>query len=91
MGLANRAKTLISQELDKSTGMFPFEDRVLIWMAPHWQKEIETFHCSTGVAMNDDFDGHQLSKFDQHYLQTLKDKLQKTLRQGALHRRRIVP
>lgn len=75
MGLANRRKAQLIFELDKSTHGFPFEDRVLIWLAPHWRGEIEAFHKSDGRGMHDTFEEHQLSKFDEHYWRMLKDKL----------------
>ena len=77
MGLANRRKSQITCVLDESTAMFPFEDRVLIWLAPYWRKETEAFHQSDGPGMSE-FEAHKLSRFDEQYWQTLKEKL-KTL------------
>ena len=71
MDLANENRDLIEPKLDPSTEKFPFQDRVLIWLAPYWLKDVEQFHSGDGNSMDANHEEHKLSRFDDHYSQVL--------------------
>ena len=77
IALAKRNKARILPQLDKATKAFPFEDRVLIWLHAIWQEDIERFHRSNGQGMAKAFETHphKLRRFDEHYRQSLEERL----------------
>ncbi len=77
MKLAKKNKARILPQLEKETAMFPFEDRVLIWLHSIWQKDIIDFHHSDGKGMVEKFrdDMHKLLRFDKYYHEKLKNRL----------------
>ena len=71
MDLANENRDLIEPKLDPSTEKFPFQDRVLIWLAPYWLGDVEQFHSGDGNSMDSNHEEYKLSRFDEHYSKVL--------------------
>jgi hypothetical protein len=55
MALATAFKPQIEPRLKRIPGKWPFQDRVLVWLATKLRKEVERFHAAEGEAMDDIF------------------------------------
>jgi hypothetical protein len=53
--LARKNKKVILPHLPAETSAFPYVDRVLIWLHPMWQENVQQFHRSSGMSMSQMF------------------------------------
>jgi hypothetical protein len=83
MELAKVFKTLVRTELPTTPPLWPFEDRVLLWLLPSLRKDIMQFHGGTGSSMTAIFQEHVLQSIDSSLLGLLVDRLEKR-RPGTL-------
>ena len=67
MAVARRHRRRILRELKLTPPTWPFEDRVLVWLAPHWTDDVAKYHASSGREMAKRFDADQLLHLDEHY------------------------
>ena len=75
MELAHQRVRILRSFSVALVGGFHLRDRVLIWLAPHWEENVDIFHRSTGKDMQNWFEPHQLEHMDAHYFEVLKAKL----------------
>jgi len=76
MTLAQQNRRTVVGLIGKGDRGWPFSDRVLVWLAPHWREDIEKFRSSSADSMTRRFDQHQLAKLDLHYEIQLRLRLQ---------------
>lgn len=75
MAIALRHKRRIAAKLGPNGEDWPFEDRVLIWLAEHWSEDIAGYHTGSGAEMARRFDPDQLEHLDDHYSEKLRRRL----------------
>lgn len=64
MAVARRNSRAISKCLNQLPQDWPFEDRVLAWLAPDLEREIVHFHGKNGASMDRIFQRHQIAHLD---------------------------
>lgn len=82
MALAFRHERLVHRALRKQGVAFgskgnewPFADRVLIWLADYFRKDITAYHGASGPAMDAIFQPHQLESLDRTFCDELRRRL----------------
>ena len=76
MEMANHVKELLIPMLDTFPRSWPFDDRVLAWLAPTLADDIKVFHDSSGHTMNEVFQDHQINHMDNTFLNILINRLE---------------
>lgn len=71
MLLAESHRARLIRDLAEVHTEWPFEDRVLVWLADHWTEDVAGFHSGRAPEMSAKFTPEQLRHLDQHY----RDKL----------------
>jgi hypothetical protein len=64
---------------------WPFEDRVLAWLAPHFSGPIEEFHERAGRRLDRHHGGHLIEALDEELFGELAKRLDLLL-SGEIHR-----
>lgn len=75
MALAWRCRRRLAGELSCTDEAWPFEDRVLVWLAEHWRDDVARYHRDAGHDMAKRFEPHQLAHIDEHYREKLRGRL----------------
>jgi hypothetical protein len=75
MPLASRHRHKVMPLLPAATGLWPFEDLILVWLADHWREDVTKYHAKQSGSMSERFGRHQLERLDDHYLAKLRDRL----------------
>ena len=75
IALAVRCEATLLKKLRHIDSRLPFEDRVLIWLAPHWEVDVEMYHRANGHQMLRLFQEHQLRHLDEYYEHELSVRL----------------
>ena len=71
MEMANHVEELLLPMLNTFPKTWPFEDRVLAWLVPTLADDIKAFHDSSGDAMDEVFQEHQINHMDYTFLNIL--------------------
>ncbi len=74
MSLAQALKSVIAGRLGRHTEKWPFEDRVLVWLEPSLQDDVDRFHSSSGPTMADIFKSWQVEHLDQDFSRRLAER-----------------
>ena len=75
MGVAKRYRKAVLPRLAGIEEELPFEDRVLLWLAPDWSDDVQKYHRANGKALAEWLQPHQLEHLDEHYYSVLKSRL----------------
>ena len=79
VALAARHRERLEFELKEIEAKWPFEDRILVWLADHWLDDVRRFHADAGPDMSEQFTRQQLHHLDDQYC----DKLRAWLKANA--------
>ena len=79
MATAERHKMVILQCLTHLPQDWPFKDRVLAWLVPSMEREINHFHANNGPSMAKMFQPHQIAHLDKDFNKQLYARV-RTLR-----------
>jgi hypothetical protein len=86
MELAMQTKRLISAELRGINRKWAFEDRVLVWVAEYWSKDVEEYYRAGTRTMAEQFSPHQIEHFDEAYRQVLGERLKEIESSSSVQR-----
>ena len=76
MALAQQHRRTVTALMGNGDRQWPFGDRVLVWLAPHWREDIEKYLNSSADNMAQRFAQHQLARMDLYYEKLLRVRLQ---------------
>lgn len=75
MFLAQALREIIEPELQATTRTLPFDDRVLVWLAPELERDIVLFHGGRGMALKAMFPPDAVAHLDSEYHQILRNRI----------------
>jgi hypothetical protein len=73
---AEQSRTLIDQETSDFPKGWPFQDKVLVWLAPTFREDVRHFHRNNGPSIAGIFKEHQLEHLDRDLAKQLSERLQ---------------
>lgn len=76
MKTAEQSKGLIEQEVQQFPRGWPFQDKVLVWLAPTFREDVRHFHRNNGPSIAGIFKEHQLEHLDKDLAKQLCERLQ---------------
>jgi hypothetical protein len=79
MGLAGRFRASVIQRLPSGYREWPYEDQVLVWLAPFLAKDASAFHITGGPGMTTIFNSHFLEHLDEVMSDELRSRLDENL------------
>lgn len=83
MKIATQSEKLLITHLDRFPRAWPFEDKLLVLIAPTFHKDVRDFHRSNGPSMACIFKEHQLEHLDKDLSEHLSELL-KNLSSGTV-------
>jgi len=72
---AEQSRTLIEQETSEFPKGWPFQDKVLVWLAPIFRDDVRHFHRNNGPSIDGLFEEHQLNHLDRDLAKQLSERL----------------
>jgi hypothetical protein len=75
LGLARKYRKRVREQFGSTPSDWPFQDRVLAWIAPEWIPKIEAFHSQGASGMQDELSGAELARLDARYRAELYRRL----------------
>ena len=76
MAFAQEQKPLIEPHLKNTPSLWPYVDRVLVWLLPtNFEEDVHKFHEQNGKSMPEILRPHQLEHLDDTLLKKLRLKL----------------
>lgn len=77
IALAQRFQGSLMGRLPPLNALMPFEDRVLLWLAPNWAEDVVAFHAAARrrSGLIDRFTPNQVEHFDEVYERELRSRL----------------
>ncbi len=73
---AEESQCLIDQELRQFPKGWPFQDKVLVWLAPTFREDVRHFHRNNGPSIAGIFKEHQLEHLDRDLAKQLRERVQ---------------
>jgi hypothetical protein len=75
MGVARKYRRRVSSALGNLEVGVPFDDRVLVWLAPTWISPVRAFHDRSGEGMRSMLSESELTGLDHELYRELKKRL----------------
>jgi len=73
---AEQSKDLIDEQILEFPKGWPFQDKVLVWLAPTFREDVRHFHRNNGPSIAGIFKEHQLEHLDRDLAKQLSERLQ---------------
>jgi hypothetical protein len=74
---AEQSRTLIEPETSEFPKAWPFQDKVLVWLAPTFRDDVSYFHRNNGPNIDGLFEEHQLNHLDRDLGEATRRALEK--------------
>jgi len=79
---AEQSRVRIDREIRHLPRGWPFQDKVLVWLAPTFLEDVRHFHRNDGPSIAGIFKEHQLEHLDRDLAKQLSERLQNLSRDG---------